>query len=63
MFFKRRKKYRFFLRSGEHFDIRCTNIKYEYRLDHSQYTKYTADNIDRFFDVLLPEVIAIVEVK
>lgn len=61
--FKRRHTYRFFLRSGEHFDVRGTDVKLEWKKDHSEYTKFTVENADRFIHYLLPQLIAIVKVK
>lgn len=61
--FKRRKTYRFFLRSGEHFDVRGTDVEIEWKKDHSEYTQFTVENTDRFIHCLVPQIVAVVEVK
>ena len=61
--FKRRRTYRFFLRGGNHFDIKCTNLKYSIDQDNGLFKSYKLDGHDRFFDFLLKELIAITEVK
>jgi len=60
---KRRKTYRFFLRSGEHFDVKCKNLKYV--IDHNEnvFESYTVDGHNMFFVFLLKELIAITQVK
>ena len=64
-FLKRRKTFRFFLRSGEHFDIKAHNVSLVWKTDHSEFVKYSIEGIrpGLFFSFLLTELIAVVEVK
>ena len=61
--FKRRKTYRFFLRGGAHFDVKCKSLNYVIDHDEGLFRSYTVTGHNCFFDFLLKELIAITEVK
>lgn len=62
-FFKRKKLFRFFLRSGEHVDVRGTDVKLKFKTDHYTFTSYEVENPDRYFHILLTEIVAVSRIK